>query len=217
MPDPALLDEARRELRELLDGLRGDLARYLYLSGRVRPQLRAPLDEAVKDVRHAFTRLCALLGLSERERAFVSALADDAADFDFIQVFADWLEEEGRARDGARVRRLVPRDGDVLLFTVAPGPDALQEGRACEGAARHLAGVLAARGVRCTPVIVYQGTEVHALPQQTMRAAGWVRVTYVRRVLRDFEDDLARTRSPVDGPTVLRHVRQTCFPMPEDA
>jgi hypothetical protein len=125
-------------------------------------------------------RLLWLLGLSGGERRFVAALADDAADFDMAQVYADWLEDDGRTAAGARLRRLVPRDGDVLVFTVATGPDAAAESRACEKAAGRLADILAARGVRCTPVVAYHGTDVSALPQQTMRAAGWVRAEAVR-------------------------------------
>jgi hypothetical protein len=165
----------------------------------------------------AVCRLCSFLGLTVREREFVRAALGDAADFDLYSVLADYLEDQGRTRDGARVRRLVPKDGDVLLFTVAPGPDALREGRACEGAARHLAGVLAARGVRCTPVVVYQGTEVYALPQQTMRAAGWVRTAEVRRVLRDVEEDLSGPPSSVHPAFFVRRAAETHFRMPEDA
>jgi hypothetical protein len=143
-PTPELLDEARRELRALLDDLRRDAVRA------------APDHHA-----GAVCRLCSFLGLTVR--------------------------------------------------------DALREGRACEGAARHLAGVLAARGVRCTPVVVYQGTEVYALPQQTMRAAGWVRTAEVRRVLRDVEEDLSGPPSSVHPAFFVRRAAETHFRMPEDA
>jgi hypothetical protein len=130
-------------------------------------------------------RLLWLLGLSEGERRFVTALAEDVTDGDCVtlEVFADWLEEEGRTADGPRLRRLVPRDGDVLVFTVATGPDAAAESRACEKAAGRLADILAARGVRCTPVVAYHGTDISALPQQTMRAAGWVRAEDAERAV----------------------------------
>jgi hypothetical protein len=66
-------------------------------------------------------RLLTLLSLSDAERAFVRAAADarhdPAEQYDALLVFADWLEDQGREAVGARVRRLVPESGDVLVMT----------------------------------------------------------------------------------------------------
>lgn len=64
-------------------------------------------------------RLLRLLSLSEGERAFVQAAADarhdPAKQVDALLIFADWLEDQGREAHGARVRRLVPENGEVLI------------------------------------------------------------------------------------------------------
>jgi hypothetical protein len=159
-PTTELLDEARRELRALLDDLRAGCG-----------------GPALLPAPRPLIRLCALLGLSERERAFVSVLADDAADFDLYNVLADWLEDEGRTKDGARVRRLVPQDGDVLIWRMPPtdtGGVLLPFG-AYEAAARNLQSVLMGRGVNTAYAVLPDDANLSALDPDRMRAAGWVR------------------------------------------
>jgi uncharacterized protein (TIGR02996 family) len=153
------------------------------LDGRTHEQALLDAITLFREGGAALRRLLWILGLSQGERRFVTALAEDASDTVTAEVYADWLEEQGRTAEGATVRRLVPRDGDVLVFTVAPGRDAAGEARACEKAAGRLADILAARGVRCTPVVAYHGTDVSALPRQTMRAAGWVRAEDAERAV----------------------------------
>jgi hypothetical protein len=136
-------------------------------------------------------RLCALLGLSDRERAFITAALDDAADFDLYSVLADWLEEEGRTRDGARVRRLAPKDGDVLVWRAPEswsggGLGSIRE--AIDRVRQHLQ----ARGVETTSIILYGDDELSALDPERMRAAGWVRADDVRRRVDIARDDCAR-------------------------
>jgi uncharacterized protein (TIGR02996 family) len=50
-------------------------------------------------------KLLWLLGLSEAERAFVGALAEKPGETDRFLVFADWLEENGRAAHAERMKQ----------------------------------------------------------------------------------------------------------------
>ncbi len=66
-------------------------------------------------------RLIALLGLSDAERVFVNAALtvrfSPVGQIDILSVFADYLEDAGKHIQAARVRKLIPRDGDILLFS----------------------------------------------------------------------------------------------------
>jgi hypothetical protein len=117
-------------------------------------------------------RLLWLLGLSEGERRFVTALAGDAADFATLGVFADWLEEAGRTADGARVRRLVPRDGDVLVLRYPPESYSSQ---GVQESAAAMARDLRARGLNVDVAVLADDSDLSALDSDAMRAAGWVR------------------------------------------
>jgi hypothetical protein len=143
-------------------------------------------------------RLLWLLGLSEGERRFVTALADDAADFDTAQVYADWLLDQGRTANGARVRRLVPRDGDVLVWTVSGGEDPVRLAEVRRHA-QALCDGLRDRGLHTLGAVVPQGVEVDSLGVGAMRAAGWVRAADVRRALRDVADDAVTVPGGVDA------------------
>jgi hypothetical protein len=233
-PTPELLDEARRELRELLAAMRAGLEApekdFQAVDGSAVPEpLRAsfaafqihfrewwavhkhvgymitvPQGYRVDFVRltSALTRLCALLGLSGRERAFVSALADDAADFDLYSVLADYLEDQGRTRDGARVRRLVPRDGDVLVWqTGVPGPGPWERPTAYQEAADRVRKGLAARGVDTHAVTLPAGADLSAVDPEQMRLAGWVRDGEAHRLaLERAAEELERAACGEDGP-----------------
>jgi hypothetical protein len=128
-------------------------------------------------------RLCWLLGLSDGERRFVAALADDAGDFDGLSVFADWLEDQGCTADGARVRRLVPQDGDVIVLT---RPDAGAERRTHERWVRRaddLRAKFLASGRDVRVLVLPHGSGADALPADAMRAAGWVRAKDAERAV----------------------------------
>jgi hypothetical protein len=72
----------------------------------------------------ALAELAALRGLAAldpQERSFLAELTPDAAGVvpqDVASVYLDWLADAGR--DAARVRSLVVRPGDVVVFTAAP-------------------------------------------------------------------------------------------------
>jgi hypothetical protein len=202
---PEDVEAARRELRALLDEVREamgppspaaqaefhEVARQLRDSGM--------LPELLQRVPPAFVRLCALLGLSDRERAFVVAALDDAADSDTLSVLADYLEEQGRTRDGARLRRLSPKDGDVLAWTVPDGGDQSPRDAACAAALRLQTSLRDAHGVQTLWVVLPADGGLEVLPPDALRAAGWVRAD---RLARDLEamaaledcDSMTRTR-----------------------
>jgi uncharacterized protein (TIGR02996 family) len=115
-------------------------------------------------------RLLWILGLSQGERRFVTALAEDASDTVTAEVYADWLEENGRTAAGTRVRRLVPRDGDVIVVRHPPG----SRHEAHCATAKELADALAARGVRVWVVTMSDDMTLETAPSDAMRAAGWV-------------------------------------------
>jgi uncharacterized protein (TIGR02996 family) len=135
-----------------------------------------PLTAPLAPLTHALERLCWLLGLSGGERRFVTALAEDAGDFDLCSVYADWLEDQGRPEDGIRVRRLVPRDGDIIVMRYPEGAyeyqDVLKTLSAVEG---HLK----ARGVDIFALALHDHDDLTALDPDAMRAAGWVRAVDV--------------------------------------
>jgi uncharacterized protein (TIGR02996 family) len=156
-----------------------------------------------------FDRLLWILGLSEGERRFVKALAEDVADFDMAQVYADWLEDDGRTAAGIRVRRLVPRDGDVLLWRVPPadGPD-YDPVVAARPLAQGLCDQLMARGVGTTCVVLPADSDLSALPADAMRAAGWVRAgdahrAQLERIALELEDIARRGGGVFATPDML--------------
>jgi hypothetical protein len=146
---------------------------------RYGPSSLRPLYGPWRAQRVLLERLLWLLGLSEGERRFVAALADDAVDFATLEVFADWLEDEGRTADGARVRRLVPRDGDVIVVRHPPGP----RHEAHCATVRQMLDALAARGVRVWAVTMSDDMSLETAPPDAMRAAGWVRAEDAERAV----------------------------------
>jgi hypothetical protein len=154
--------------------------------------VQAAISNAVVDPSLAFLsaleRLLWLLDLSEGERRFVTALADDwAGDFDGLSVFADWLEDQGRPEDGIRVRRLVPRDGDVIVVRHPPGP----RHEAHCASVQQMLDALAARGVRVWAVTMSDDMTLETAPPAAMRAAGWVRAVDVAHRLRHLAEQVA--------------------------
>ncbi len=69
----------------------------------------------------AISRLCWLMDLSDGERAFVMAAAENARDDVTLAAFADWLEERSLDTEAGRMRRLRMQDGDVLVMTYPKG------------------------------------------------------------------------------------------------
>jgi hypothetical protein len=166
----ALDDEAREAARAEV----GDLLRTFRYEG-LHTNPRPTVGDGSR-----FDRLLWILGLSEGERRFVKALADDwAGDFDGLSVFADWLEDQGRPEDGTRVRRLVPRDGDVIVVRHPPGP----RHEAHCATVQQILDALAARGVRVCAVIMSHDMTLVTAPPAAMRAAGWVRAEDVERAV----------------------------------
>jgi hypothetical protein len=183
---PEDVEAARQELHGLLRTLR---------AAPVRPD----------PVGGMLARLCAMLGLSDRERAFVGAALDDAADFDLVQVLADYLEEHGRTKDGARLRRLSPKDGDVLVLRVSgvsAGPGAARATLdAYQAAARALCDRLArVTGTRTAWVVMSGEADLEVLDPAALRAAGWVRAAEAdtaAEVLARLEGDSLYVRDPL--------------------
>jgi uncharacterized protein (TIGR02996 family) len=165
----ALDDEAREAARAEV----GDLLRTFRYEGLYTNPRPTITDGSY------FNRLLWLLGLSEGERRFVRALAEDVADFDMAQVYADWLEDDGRTAAGIRVRRLVPRDGDVIVVRHPPGP----RHEAHCATVQQLLDALAARGVRVWAVTMSDDMSLEAAPPDAMRAAGWVRAEDAERAV----------------------------------
>jgi uncharacterized protein (TIGR02996 family) len=150
-------------------------------------------------------RICWLLNLSGGERRFVAALAQDAGDFDTAQVYADWLLDQGRTADGARVRRLVPQDGDVLVWQIPNLAVAARQERVYLAGAEYVRNELNARGINTTAVFLPDGADLSALDPDAMRAAGWVRAGDVANRLADLAGDLGDCWGPGTARMIARH------------
>jgi hypothetical protein len=160
--------------------------------------------------------------LTEREWAFVSGALANAGDFPLFLVLADWLEYHGRTAEGARVRRLVPKAGELLVGTTAPEdseesagdgspPDVSPERRLLSALVDAV--ISACPGDRPSIVVLPHGAELYALDEEEMLHLGWVPAVRVvearvaerercRAVLRDrievvrrFADEIAPVNS----------------------
>jgi hypothetical protein len=125
-------------------------------------------------------RLLWILGLSRGERRFVTALAEDASDTVTAEVYADFLEENGRTAEGAGVRRLAPQDGDVLVITAPSGASDAASRRRWAAHAADLRAKLLASGRDARVLVLPCGSGAENLDLDAMRAAGWVRAEAVR-------------------------------------
>jgi uncharacterized protein (TIGR02996 family) len=148
--------------------------------GRTHEQVFLDAITLFREGDAALGRLLWILGLSEGERRFVAALAEDASDTVTAEVYADWLEEQGRTAEGATVRRLVPRDGDVLVITAPSGASDAASRRRWAAHAADLRAKLLASGRDARVLVLPHGSVAEDLDVGAMRAAGWVRAEDMR-------------------------------------
>jgi hypothetical protein len=126
--------------------------------------------------------------LTDREWAFVSGALADASNYPLFLVLADWLDDHGRTAEGARVRRLVPKAGELLVGTTAPDDE---EESAGDGSPpdvspeRRLLSALVDAVISACPhdrpsiVVLPHGADLQALDEEEMRTLGWVRTERV--------------------------------------
>jgi uncharacterized protein (TIGR02996 family) len=155
--------------------------------------------------------------LTEREWAFVSGALANAGDYPLFLVMADWLDEHGRTAEGARVRRLVPKAGELLVGTTAPEDS--EESAGDPSPERRLLSALVDAVISACPhdrpsiVVLPHGADLQALDEEEMLHLGWVPAVRVvearvaerercRAVLRDrievvrrFADEIAPVNS----------------------
>jgi uncharacterized protein (TIGR02996 family) len=158
---------------------------FLQRLGRVQPgqTLMLPQGTTVHYVRPnpnlaALSRLLWLLDLSERERAFVRAAADEPCDLDGLAVFADWLEERQRT-DGARfrevaaagIRRLNPQPGEVYVIRTPPTGSLVQD----DFVVAYLRGLWEGIANDATLIMLTQDESLSMLTDEQLAAAGLVR------------------------------------------
>jgi uncharacterized protein (TIGR02996 family) len=169
--DPATgrwLTEGEAELVRRMGNLQGGQSLVLPQGTTVRPNPNLA----------ALSRLLWLLDLSEGERAFVRAAADQPCDLDGLSVFADWLEEQQRAEAerfrevaAAGIRRLNPQPGEV--YAVSLPPSQLPEIK------RQLVDSLLDywKGLRNGAVILFlpHGHDISLLTDEQIAAVGLVR------------------------------------------
>jgi hypothetical protein len=126
--------------------------------------------------------------LTEREWAFVSGALADAGDYPLFLVLADWLEYHGRTAEGARIRRLVPKAGELLVGTTAPeDPEEIAgDGSPADVSPeqRLIRSLVAAVRAACPDggpsiVVLPHGAELYALNEEEMLRLGWVRADRV--------------------------------------
>jgi hypothetical protein len=124
-------------------------------------------------------RLCWLLGLSDAERSFVSDIADAALEgrpadaYGSLMVFADWLEDNVRTEEGEAIRKLTPRDGDVLLMKhpvgVSTNPEAMKKAKDFFSLLRSR---LAEAGREVTMLLLPEGWSLNSLSTHTLEEFG---------------------------------------------
>jgi uncharacterized protein (TIGR02996 family) len=121
-----------------------------------------------------------LVNMRPEERALMFALLENAADVDAACAYADWLEENGRHEAGARIRRLAPQSGDVLVLTYDHRsdiglPPPFTGFHALEKIAAAVKERLDAHGRDVTVLIYPDNQTLEVVGEDGMRAAGWVR------------------------------------------
>lgn len=107
---------------------------------------------------------------------FLHTLADDCLDTAALSVFFDVLEENGHTAAGLRVRRLTPKDGDVLVLEVPPGlaPDA---------AKIDVHNLSKTTEAKATVYVVPAGADLRMASPEGMALAGWVRHEQTSRLI----------------------------------
>lgn len=149
-------------------------------------------------IREAFSRLLALLELSPGEREFIQGIADanttggPAEAFPLLEIFGDWLEDQGRIGEAVRVRKVSPRHGDVLVLDHprewTRSPMMMDEMREF---ARSLREKLEECGRQVVVVAMPNGGKLRIEDDAGMYVAGWVRVkehkTRLQRLLHELD------------------------------
>lgn len=132
-------------------------------------------------------------GLSPQERSFISSLIESSPGSEqrtTLEVFADWLEEQGRQAESVSIRRLSPKDGDVILFS--PRKDdafSLNEWKLLQGVVRKLSRDLKKHhGIRVNCAATWNRPAVEHLDEKQLVEAGLVRQEDVHRICRLAHD-----------------------------
>jgi hypothetical protein len=156
-------------------------------------------------IRAELTALEALLGLHLTERFFLADVSrllvqhqPDAviAAGDIIAVYADWLEDNQRPLDSARIRRLVVADGDVLLLKYdvsgIRNPQAARQFFELVEEARHsLLGFLASKGKGVFILPLNQNTSLENLGDDVVEKYGLPLPGCLRATLRGQPEDFS--------------------------
>jgi hypothetical protein len=121
-------------------------------------------------------RLVDILGLCDLEREFFTAgAARELPDaWDGLAAYADWLEERGFYAGAARLRKLTPADGDVLVFSLPRQPAGHVDG--WRAAVTDALRGLESRGIGVTALVLPPDVRLDRLSEQHMADLGWVRV-----------------------------------------
>jgi hypothetical protein len=123
-------------------------------------------------------RLVDLLGLSDLEREFWAAGAGRGVPdaWDGLAAYADWLEDRGNDAGAARVRKLTPQPGDVLVFTLPrdAGAGARAWADASAEAVADSLRLLEARGVPVTAMVLPHDARLDRLSARQMAELGLV-------------------------------------------
>ncbi len=150
----------------------------------------------LESVASQLQRIAWLVGLSDAERAFVSAAAEqsEGADYggliDTLLVFSDWLVDMGMQSQSVEVRKVVPNDGDVLIITQKyMTPSRRKEIVEC--VAQPLVDAMANRGRNVFCVVADGSTSIESLDAEEMRRQGWVRASDVKAIQYASQEDLA--------------------------
>lgn len=181
----AAAEELKEQIAATLDGIANSV-KDVMLSYAPRP---AKLADVFAGLRH----LAWLLGLSDAERSFVDAAAtatqsgDLSSAYEMLMVFADWLEDQGRVKDGVEIRRLVPQNGDVIQLIYRKGVP-LEEAR---DAARQLGTMLREHLAMIGRDVLFvagpEGWELEKFPDDDMRRLGWVRLEESTELSRELQ------------------------------
>lgn len=126
----------------------------------------------------ALSRLLWLLNLSEGERAFVRAAAENPCDLDGLSVFADWLEEQQRVEAErfrkvalAGMQRLNPQPGEVYVVRIPRFGGIVQD----DFAVAYLRGLWEGISNDATLIMLAPDESLSMLTDEQLDAAGLVR------------------------------------------
>lgn len=127
------------------------------------------------------SRLMWLLGLSDAERGFVEDATSQATDgeldgvYETLLVYADWLDDQMRTKDGAEIRRLVPQHGDVVVWRCPRAVNPQQAMKVGKEVMSAVSANLKAMGREVVCVCLTHDWDVSTLDEGQMRELGWER------------------------------------------